>query len=76
MYNDAYSSIQGYLKVNGYPIASKLDDCSEQNEVDELTHERIYHVIAPITVFGKLVNPTEFEKINVIKKISLKITER
>ncbi len=75
MINKAYSSGQGYVSVNGYYIATKMDDPSDESNVDDINSERIYQISVPITMFGKIVDPTEFEKINTIKKISIKISE-
>jgi hypothetical protein len=62
------------MTVNGHQIRSIMNDPSEDNQVD-LDDERIYQVSFPITVFGKLVDPTEFEKHNAVTRVSVKITE-
>ena len=72
---DFYSDGQGYMSINGYPIASVIEDQSETREED-LASERIYEVTFPITVYGKLVDPTKFEKVNTINKIQIKISEK
>lgn len=72
---DIYSDLQGYMHINGYHISSKLGDPSETREND-FASEKIYEVTFPITVFGKLVDPTKFEKINTINKIQIQITEK
>ena len=72
---DTYSDLQGYMHINGYHISSKLGDPSETREND-FASEKIYEVTFPITVFGKLVDPTKFEKINTINKIQIQITEK
>jgi hypothetical protein len=69
-----YSDRQAYMTVNGHQIRSIMNDPSEDNQVD-LDDERIYQVSFPITVFGKLVDPTEFEKHNAVTRVSVKITE-
>lgn len=75
MIKDAYSDGQGYMNINGYPIASVIEDPSETREED-LASEKIYEVTFPITVHGKLVDPTKFEKVNTITKIQIKISEK
>lgn len=76
IYNEGYSDGQGYLKVNGYDIVSKIGDASEDNDVDDISKERVFQVVVPITVYGKLIDPRKFEKVNTITKISIKITEK
>jgi hypothetical protein len=73
---DGYSDGQGYLKINGYDITSKIGDSSEKNAVDEISAERIYNISFQITIHGKLIDPTQFEKVNTITKISIKISEK
>ena len=75
IFNRAYSSGQGYMNINGYYISSKMEDPSDESTIDDISAERIYQISVPITVFGKIVDPSEFEKINTIKKISIKISE-
>lgn len=72
---DGYSDLQGYMKINGYYVSSRLEDSSETRE-EEMASERVYEVAFPITVHGKLVDPTKFEKVNVINKIQIKIYEK
>ena len=76
MMEQAYSDAQGYLKVNGYDIASKIGDPSEENAVDDISSERIFQIVFPVTILGKIVDPTKFEKVNTITKISIKISEK
>lgn len=75
MIRDAYSDGQGYMNINGYAIASILEDGSETREED-IDSEKIYEINFPITVHGKLVDPTKFEKVNTINKIQIKISEK
>lgn len=71
-----YSSGQGYLKINGYDIATKLSgDPVDESNLDDISSERNYLISVPVTMFGKLIDPTEFEKVNTINKISIKISE-
>lgn len=72
---DSYSDGQGYMNINGYPIASVMEDATETRQED-MASERIYEVTFPITVHGKLVDPTKFEKVNTITKIQIKISEK
>jgi hypothetical protein len=76
MFEQAYCNGQGYLKVNGYDIASKLGEPSENNTLDDINAERLYHISFPVTVLGKIIDPKDFERVNTIKKISLKISEK
>jgi len=72
---DGYSDRQGYMNINGYPIASVIEDPSETRQED-MQSEKVYEVTFPITVHGKLVDPTKFEKVNTITKIQIKISEK
>lgn len=72
---DAYSDRQGYMNINGYPIASVMEDPSETRQED-MQSEKVYEITFPITVHGKLVDPTKFEKVNTITKIQIKISEK
>jgi len=72
---DVYSNGQAYLKVNGYDIPTISEDPSEDNELDEIKSEKIYQINFPIKVHGKLIDPEQFEKVNTVNKISIKITE-
>jgi hypothetical protein len=72
---EGYSDGQGYLKINGYHIASKISDPTENNNTD-INQEKVYRIDIPITVHGKLVDPTDFEKVNTINKVIIKITEK
>ena len=76
MFDKAYSSGQGYMSVNGYFIASKMGDPSDESNVDDINSERIYQISVPITVLGKIIDPINFEKVNTINKISIKISEK
>lgn len=76
MLDRAYSSGQGYLKVNGYDISTKIGEPNDESSLDEISSERVYQISVPVTIFGKIVDPTNFEKVNTIKKISIKISEK
>jgi hypothetical protein len=71
----AYSNKQGYYKVNGYDIASKIGDLVDESSLDDINSEKIYQISAPITVHSKIIDSSDFEKVNTIKKISIKISE-
>ncbi len=73
---NGYSSGQGYMKVNGYDIHSIINDPSEDNVIDDINEERTFQIIIPITVRGKIIDPTEFERVNTITKISINISEK
>lgn len=73
---DGYSNGQGYMKINGYNIASKINgDPSESNQTD-INQEKIFRIDIPLLVHGKLVDPTKFEKVNTITKVLIKISEK
>ncbi len=70
-----YRSRQAYMNINGYQIRSVMTgDPSEDNKLD-IEDERVFNIMAPITVFGKLVDPTQFEKKNAVTRVSIKIRE-
>jgi hypothetical protein len=71
----AYSNKQGYYKVNGYDIPSKIGDLVDESSLDDINSEKIYQISAPITVHSKIIDSSDFEKVNTIKKISIKISE-
>ena len=75
MLSKAYSNGQGYIKVNGYYIPVKMGEPADESSVDDMHSERIYQISVPVTILGKIVDPTDFEKVNTIKKISIKISE-
>jgi len=66
---------QLYLKVNGYDVASVFESGSENNTL-EINSEMTFQIIYTIKVFGKLVDPTKFEKVQTITKIAINITEK
>ena len=72
---DGYSDGQGYMNINGHHISSKISDPS-QSVQEELASEKLYTITVPITVFGKLLDPSSFEKVNTINKIAIKIYEQ
>jgi len=72
---DGWSDGQGYMKINGHNISSILSDPSENNKTD-INQEKVYRIDIPITVQGKLIDPTKFEKVNTITKVLVKITEK
>lgn len=73
---DAYPDRQGYMKINGYNIPSMMDDPSESNTYGEISSEQIFQIKVPLTVYGKLVDPTKFEEVQTINKISINICEK
>jgi len=73
---DGYSDGERYISVGGYNIATTAGEPSEENTVDDITQERVFEIVFPITIYGKLIDPTKFEKVNTINKISIKITEK
>jgi len=74
---DGFSDFQGYMKINGYDVPAFMSgDPSTENNIDDLTQESIYTVRIPLEVHGKLVDPTDFEKVNTITKIAINICEK
>lgn len=73
--SDTYADGQAYIHVNGYWISTIIEDPSETRQED-MSSEKVYEVTFPITVRGKLVDPTQFEKVNTVKKIQIKISEK
>jgi hypothetical protein len=63
------------MKINGYNVASVLGDPSEDNTVDNLDSDRFFQIVYPLTVYGKIVDPKKFERVQTITKISIKIKE-
>jgi hypothetical protein len=41
-----------------------------------LASEKLYQITIPITVHGKLLDPSTFERVNTINKVSIKISEQ
>lgn len=73
---EGYSDGQGYMKINGYNISSKINgDPSESNQTD-IAQEKIFRIDIPVLVHGKIVDPTKFEKVNTITKVLVKISEK
>jgi hypothetical protein len=75
MLSDVYADGQVYMDINGYWISTIIDDPSETRQED-MASEKVYEVTFPITVRGKIVDPTQFEKVNAINKIQIKISEK
>lgn len=72
---DLYSGRQGYMNINGYQIRSVMGDPSEENKVG-VEDERVFQVILPVTIFGKLVDPSQFERVNAVTRVMIKISEK
>lgn len=71
---NAYTSGQAYMIVNGYQIRTVMSDPSEEKKVD-IIDERTFQVSVPITIYGKLVDPKQFEKVNTVNRVIIKISE-
>lgn len=71
---DNYSGGQAYMNINGYQIRSLMGDPSEENQLD-VDDERIFQISVPITIFGKLIDPKQFQKVNAVTRVSIKISE-
>ena len=75
MIMDGFSDGQGYMSVNGYHIPLMLAEPSEDNSMDEISADRKFQIVFPMTVFGKLVDPINFERVPTINKIKIDIRE-
>lgn len=75
MFYMGFRNGQAYIKVNGYYMHMTLGEPTEDNNMGEITADRRYQIIFPITLHGKLVDPNDFEKIQTITKINLNIKE-
>jgi hypothetical protein len=71
-----FSDLQGYIKINGYDIPVTMSDPSEDNTVDDITTDRRYQIIVPLKVVSRLVDPTKFERVKTINRISITMTEK
>lgn len=76
MIMDGFSDGQGYMNINGYNIPMMLSDPSEENTVDDILSDRKFQILFPLSVFSKLVDPINFERVPTITKIKIDITER
>jgi hypothetical protein len=76
MIADGFSDGQGYMKINGYDIPLMLEDPSEENTTDDIAADRKYQIIFPLKVYGKLVDPTNFERVKTVNKIMINISEK
>ena len=74
--SEGYSDGQGYMKINGHNISSKLNGDPSENNKTDINQEKVYRIDIPILVQGKLIDPTKFEKVNTINKVLIKITEK
>ena len=75
MIMDGFSDGQGYAAINGYSIPIMMEDPSEDNTVDDISADRKFQIIFPLKVYGKLVDPSAFERVKTINKIQINITE-
>ncbi len=73
---DAYPDRQGYMKINGYNIPSMMEDPSSTNTFGDISSEQVYQITVPLKIYGKLVDPTKFEEVQTITKISIDICEK
>jgi hypothetical protein len=73
---EGYSDGQGYMKINGYNISSKLGGDPSENNKTDIAQEKIYRIDIPLLVQGKIVDPTKFEKVNTVTKVLIKISEK
>ena len=72
---DGFSDGQGYMKINGHDIPLMLGAPSEDNTVDDVSADRKFQIIFPLDVYGKIVDPSKFEKVKAVTKIKISINE-
>ena len=76
MINKVFSSGEGYAYTNGYFIPIMLQDPTEENNMNEISADRRFSITFPFMVHTKLIDPTDFQKVKSITKISVNIQER
>ncbi len=75
MIMDGFSDGQGYMNINGHHVPLMLSDPTEENTIDDIASDRKYQIVFPLTVFGKLVDPINFERVPTRTKIKIDIRE-
>jgi hypothetical protein len=75
MIMDGFSDGQGYMNINGHHVPLMLSDPTEENTIDDIASDRKYQIMFPLSVFGKLVDPINFERVPTITKIKIDIRE-
>lgn len=75
MIASTFSDRQAYVSINGYPLFLEMSDPSEENTVDDIEADRRFSVVVPMTLHGKIVDPSKWQKIQAINKISIDIRE-
>lgn len=73
---DGFSDGQGYMKINGHDIPLMLGSPTEDNTVDDVSADRKFQILFPLEVFGKIVDPSKFEKVKAITKVRISINEQ
>jgi hypothetical protein len=63
------------MNINGHQIRASIGTPVEENQVSEIDSERVFQLVLPVTVNGKLFDPKEFEKKTTINKIVVKLVE-
>lgn len=72
---DGFSDGQGYMKINGHDIPLMLGSPTEDNTVDDVSADRKFQIVFPLDVYGKIVDPSKFEKVKAVTKIKITINE-
>ena len=62
-----------YIRINGHDVSITLGEPSEENTVEDIQEDNHYKIVYPLTLHGKIVDPTKFRKIKSITKIRLDI---
>jgi hypothetical protein len=73
---EAFPARQGYMRINGYSIPSMMEDPSEESTFGDISSEQVFQITVPLKVYGKLVDPSKFEEVQTINKISINICEK
>lgn len=75
MVASVFQSGYAYINMNGHWIPLELLDTNEENKVDDITADRRFEIVYTMVLHGKIVNPENFVKKQVITKINLNIKE-
>ena len=76
MIMDGFSDGQGYMYINDYYVPLMLGTPTEENTVDDIASDRRFQISFPLSVYGKLVDPTNFERVPTINKIKVTFSGR
>lgn len=72
---EIFPNKQAYMNINGYYVFMDLSDNSEDDTMDDITADRRFQIVYNIVLHGKIVDPTNFEKVPTINKIKISFKE-